>query len=785
MRLLIGKARSVLAALRFALPCFLLSLAAAETRNAAASGADPLDAETVRLLEGDGRAAVWIYFTDKGEADPVAFARALRDAEFSLSPRSKARRAKLQGGTFVPQFEDVGVLPRYLKGVADAGAVIRRPSRWLNAVSAEVDLEGARRIARLPYVRKLEPVGTLVPQLADPGPPTHYGYLRTPNTALNTIAAHDSGYSAAGIVIGIFDTGFRKDHTFVSQLKRIAEWDFVDSNGETANQAGDPPGQWNHGTGCWSILGGYKPGTFVGPAYNASFVLAKTHDIDLSTNQTVDLWLAAAEWVDSIGVDLLSTSMVAAVPQSQLNGDTTPMALATNTLVRHGVVVVAAMGNFGPGATTMWTPSDCDSMISVSAVDSLNNIYIFASRGPTQDGRGKPDLVAQGRETAWADASCTTCLGYATGTSLATPLVAGAAALVMEAHPDWTAQEVRYALKVTADRASNPDSTTYGWGRPNAVKAIYDSPLGPPRYPKPFDLTAPANQGIVQGLPITFHWRRSVDLTPFDEVLYEFQLRELPSGTLVFTESTSDTFWQHTEPLQASTQYEWTVSATDLTFRTRLCREPARFTYQGLGPIAISAPAQVEASEGGSTSIIATASDPDAGRTLTITASGLPPGLSFEHTPSVSPATATLSGTLGPGDTAGSPYTVTWIATDGLGETDTTTTTVTVGVVTAVPVSSARAPRVVHFRNRPNPFQGSTRIEMQLEGSLAGAPLSVRIYDVHGRLVRTLLERSPWQSGTLTWDGLTAAGERAAAGVYQYRLEAGRIRHDRRLVLLK
>ena len=784
MAALISRARSVL----MTLACVLGSLGPAEAKAGGARHSPlggSLDPATVQLLERQGRAALWVYFTDKGEDDRSSFERALRDAEFTISPRSKERRARFQGGRFVPQLEDVPVRPQYVAGVEAAGALVRRPSRWLNAVSVDVDLHGARRIAHLPYVRKIEPVGTLVPQLAHPGPPANYGYLRTPNTAINTIAAHDSGYSAANVVIGIFDTGFRKDHTFVNQLKRIAEWDFVDSNGETANQAGDPPGQWIHGTGCWSVLGGYKPGTFVGPAYNASFVLAKTHDIDLQTNQTVDLWVAAAEWVDSIGVDLLSTSMVAAVSQSQLNGDSTPMAIATNTMTRHGILVVAAMGNSGPPPTTMWTPADCDSMLSVSAVDSLNNIYVFASRGPTQDGRGKPDLVAQGKETPWADATCTTCFGYATGTSLATPLVAGAAALVMEAHPEWDAQQVRYALKVTADKASNPDSTTYGWGRPNAVKAIYNSPLGPPSYPKPFSLTTPAALSNVAGVPITFRWRRSVDPSAEDAVLYEIQLRRLPSGTPVFSATTDDTLYQYTSPLEAGVQYEWNVSATDLVFQTRQCREPLRFTYTGVGPLDISAPAQVHLTEGGTATIIASASHPNAARVLTITATGTPPGLTFSHTPGVTPATATLGGTLGPLDTAGSPYNVRWIANDGFGQTDTTFTVVTVTSVTAAPVSPVTPPRVVRFRNRPNPFQAATWIELQLEGTIAGTPVSVRIYDVHGRRVRTIVEGAPWRSTTFPWNGITDSGERAAAGVYLYRLEAGSIRLDRRLVLLK
>src|SRR5439155_121414 len=85
------------------------------------------------------------------------------------------------------------------------------------------------------------------------------------------------------------------------------------------------------------------------------------------------------------------------------------------------------------------------------------------SRGPTADGRGKPEIVAQGVNTIWAVAANATQVTGVDGTSLATPLIGGAAAQVREAHPEWTVQQLRYALKVTADKAGAPDSTTYGW----------------------------------------------------------------------------------------------------------------------------------------------------------------------------------------------------------------------------------------------------------------------------------------------------------------------------------
>ena len=118
-----------------------------------------------------------------------------------------------------------------------------------------MDEAGARRLAALPYVRRVAAVmGTRVVY----DPPGDYGVSLTQNQGINAVAAHDSGYSAAGVIVAILDTGFRKDHITLAPLKRIAEWDFVQSDGETANQAGDNEYQWNHGTGIWSIVGGVK-----------------------------------------------------------------------------------------------------------------------------------------------------------------------------------------------------------------------------------------------------------------------------------------------------------------------------------------------------------------------------------------------------------------------------------------------------------------------------------------------------------------------------------------------
>jgi subtilisin family serine protease len=263
-------------------------------------------------------------------------------------------------------------------------------------------------------------------------------------------------------------------------LPVIAEWDFIFDDGETQNQPGDDPEQHWHGTATWSILGGFAPGQLIGPAYGASFALAKTEDIRSETPAEEDNFVAALEWMDSLGVDLASVSLSYRwfddpgndYEWQDLDGNTATTTIAVDLAASRGILVVVAAGNYGPDPGSLGSPADADSGLSVGATDEENDLLWFSSRGPTWDGRTKPEVLARGVDAYHA----TPDPGYSwsAGTSVATPLVAGCAALVMEAHPDWSAEQVKAALMWTADRARRPDSD-WGWGRINVLRAIYGS----------------------------------------------------------------------------------------------------------------------------------------------------------------------------------------------------------------------------------------------------------------------------------------------------------------------
>jgi serine protease AprX len=432
----------------------------------------------------------WVWFTDKGPLQASELEQALAEASQVLDEHSSQRRARSMGGARV-DFHDLGVRPDYRAAVAALGVDVCNESRWLNAISVRTTVKKLERIARLPGVRGITPVGTQQNSSAPPAaaaantPPVHhgdrfdYGSSRGQLEEIGVLAAHNAGFSGAGVLIAMLDTGFDWDQPVFKHIvdsgRLIAQKDFVHSDVETHDEPGDTPGEHTHGTFTWSTVGGLTPGELVGPAYGSSFLLAKTEDINSETIVEEDNWIAAAEWADSLGADVISSSLIYIdwYLYSDMDGLTAPITLAADIAVGRGIVVCNAAGNSG---TSNWfyigAPADGFGVISVGASRSDGSMAGFSSHGPTYDGRTKPDVVARGDATyCAAPAGWDPAYLFVSGTSLACPLVAGAAALLLEAHPTWNPAAVRAALRSTADQSASPDNHR-GWGRIDVMAAI-------------------------------------------------------------------------------------------------------------------------------------------------------------------------------------------------------------------------------------------------------------------------------------------------------------------------
>ncbi len=419
----------------------------------------------------------WVFFADKAIA-PGGEYRVLDEAREVLSPRALERRAK--HGIFELSYGDVPLHQAYVRQVEATGATVRTASRWLNAVSVEATTEQLARITDLPCVNRVRgftrAVSLEIPERVGQSALDSVAY--GPSFAQNELSGvpelHARGLSGSGVLLCMLDTGFRTEHVSLTGLNYLAMRDFINGDSIVHNEEGqDTPDQQSHGTAVLSAAAGLDSGSIVGPAFGALWMLAKTEYVPTETEVEEDYYVAALEWADSAGADITSSSLgyIDWYDQSQMDGQTTVVTQAVNEAQRRGILVVTAQGNErGSEWGTVIAPADADSILAVGSTDSLGQLSGFSSPGPTADGRIKPDCSAQGSNTYCAMGFTTNQYWRLSGTSLATPIVAGIAALVMEANPDWTAQQVRQALMFTASQADFPDNDL-GWGIVNGPVA--------------------------------------------------------------------------------------------------------------------------------------------------------------------------------------------------------------------------------------------------------------------------------------------------------------------------
>ncbi len=471
-------------------PTTIISLALA-VLIAAIPASGKIHPSTYKLGKRDtGHIHAWVFFSHK----PRYLARSA-DA-FPVTERALDRRRR-RGTVQQEQARqlDQPVPADFLQQVRITGATIRRVSRWMNAVSVSATPEQLESLEKLSFVSRIEPVRRMVrPPLPAVTPfdgsptmmksPAHqldYGPSYNQLALMNVPALHDLGYTGKGITVLMLDTGFYKDHESILPERILAEYDFLYDDTNTQNQdARDTTKyygtQHDHGTYTYTALGGYSPGQLIGPAYQCSYLLAKTESNAFENITEEDNYVAGLEWGEHLGADIVSSSLgyLEWYTYEDLDGLTAVTTRAVLWATRLGMLVVTAAGN--ERTNSNWggyiiAPADADSIITVGAVDSVGELASFSSHGPTYDGRTKPEVVAQGVGVACASPGGPASYAYVDGTSLSTPLVAGSAALLFEAHPTWRPEDVRAALMATASQADMPDND-YGWGIIDVLAAI-------------------------------------------------------------------------------------------------------------------------------------------------------------------------------------------------------------------------------------------------------------------------------------------------------------------------
>ncbi|HBE42513.1 MAG TPA: hypothetical protein DDW27_15190 [Bacteroidales bacterium] len=430
-----------------------------------------------------------VYFCDKGP-DPTINAASL------LSERAINRRSK--AGIDFPDFRDLPVCGDYIDEVRSLGLTLHCCSKWLNTglfktfVPFNTDM-----LLNLPFVKEVRIVKSPADKssftdkldfsLDQSDVPAYDQHL----TMINGHLLHNSGFDGKGILIAVNDGGFLYADE-ISSLETLrsrkgikATRDFVSGNKSVYDYH-------THGTAVLSVLAGQIGGIIKGTAPGADYMLFRTEDTSDEFPVEEDFWVAAAEYADSAGADIITSSLGYAYfddPSlnykfSDMDGNSTFITKAADIAASKGILVFSSAGN---ERNKTWirilAPSDGDSVMCIGAVDSYGTISAFSSAGPSADGRIKPDNSVMGVNVIVQVSPVN--IGKASGTSFSCPVLSGISACLLQAVPPATNTGIIRAIQGSGHRFNLPDSL-YGYGIPDmsvSLKILQDKYLKIPDKP--------------------------------------------------------------------------------------------------------------------------------------------------------------------------------------------------------------------------------------------------------------------------------------------------------------
>lgn len=427
----------------------------------------------------------WVYFKDKPSASTY-----LSNPLLILSQRSLDRRA-LQNLPL--DISDAPVETSYVSQIKNAtGINVMAKSKWLNALHIRGSQTAIEALTAFTFVNNIDFANhSLNPngRIANPisyakvtnklETQTDYNYGNSANQIqmLNGHLLHQQNYKGQGKIIAVFDAGFPGVNTAASFQKLrddnllLGGYNFPDRNEIIYTRN-------SHGTNVLSTMGGYVSGQLVGTAPEASYYLFITEDIYVENPIEESYWVEAAEMADSLGVDVINSSLGYtdydnpnySYTYGQKNGQVAFASRGAAMLQAKGIVAVISAGNSGTGGDpTIGIPSDADNVLTIGAVNSSEVRASFSSIGPSADGRIKPDVCAKGVEATVSNTAGA--ITVSNGTSFSSPILAGMVATFWSAVPNLTAQQVIEHVKKSADQYSNPDNLK-GYGVPDFQLAL-------------------------------------------------------------------------------------------------------------------------------------------------------------------------------------------------------------------------------------------------------------------------------------------------------------------------
>ncbi len=465
----------------------------------------------------------WIQFTDKHNSPYQIVA-----PEAFLSQRAIDRRTRYQ---IAIDSTDLPVNSWYLDSLRQKGAMVYQVSKWLNGAAIYItQADSLAKIYQLPFVDSTESHDPVYAFNAVPlNSSSNFAAIEAISaidygSAFNQIdlhhgqMMHQQGYMGDGMYVAIIDAGFQTidqvpafDSLFLNQ-QIIGTWDFVSQDTNVYDDH-------NHGKSVLSTMAANLPGEFVGTAPHAHYLLLRSENTASEYKIEEINWIAAAEMADSVGVDVVNTSLgyqsynAPSEPYTWavLDGQTAPITIGTNMAARKGMLMVTSAGNDGEYAWRKITPpADAELGLSVAACDQ-NGLYAsFSSQGFTADGRIKPDVAAKGQS---ATIITSTNVVTGNGTSFSSPILAGLATCLWQVDLSKSNFDIMELIHKHSSQYNNPDSLM-GYGIPNFANAMNDLLANIETISSPVDLVQSVYPNpFVESISLRFYSKSQQNIT--------------------------------------------------------------------------------------------------------------------------------------------------------------------------------------------------------------------------------------------------------------------------------
>nr|WP_315202302.1 S8 family serine peptidase [uncultured Flavobacterium sp.] len=437
-------------------------------------------------FSGFAQEDAWVYFNVKNNSQSY-----FDNPLLMLSQRAIDRRVKQN---IALDSKDIPIDKSFINQIRSvSGITVMAKSKWLNSLHVRGTQTVINSLKSFAFVEKVDFANKAlnstaritasaktksVSKVLETQVNFAYGNSANQIQMLHGDNLHQQNYTGSGKIIAVIDAGFSGVNT-AQPFQRLRDnnqilggYDFVNRNANFYTGS-------SHGTSVLSCMGGYKDNSLVGTAPDASYYLFRTED-DSSENPVEEsYWVEASEKADSLGVDVINTSLgyfefdntAYNHTYTEMDGKTAYITRSAEIAFSRGMIIVVAAGNEGATSNPhIGVPADGISMLTVGAVSATKTVVSFSSIGPSFDGRIKPDIMAQGQAVVLSDASGT--IGTANGTSFSSPITAGLVACLWQAFPNKTNKEIKDLIVKSADRFTVPNNQ-YGYGVPDFSLALF------------------------------------------------------------------------------------------------------------------------------------------------------------------------------------------------------------------------------------------------------------------------------------------------------------------------